>query len=132
MEKVGRNDPCPCGSGKKYKNCHYGQEAKKTYTPEGKRKFKATVLSATEKSGAVFQGVTPAPRPPSEAPPLDYLKFKLSKSDYRKEEGESVLPFELPAHEELTKPSVEHGDVVAPPEEFKMGKEDFRVKKDGA
>jgi preprotein translocase subunit SecA len=22
MEKVGRNDPCPCGSGKKYKNCH--------------------------------------------------------------------------------------------------------------
>ncbi|MFI5252263.1 MAG: preprotein translocase subunit SecA [Bacteroidota bacterium] len=23
-EKVGRNDPCPCGSGKKYKNCHGG------------------------------------------------------------------------------------------------------------
>jgi preprotein translocase subunit SecA len=22
MEKVGRNDPCPCGSGKKYKQCH--------------------------------------------------------------------------------------------------------------
>jgi preprotein translocase subunit SecA len=22
IEKVGRNDPCPCGSGKKYKNCH--------------------------------------------------------------------------------------------------------------
>jgi preprotein translocase subunit SecA len=21
-EKVGRNDPCPCGSGKKYKKCH--------------------------------------------------------------------------------------------------------------
>ncbi|MDE6000961.1 MAG: SEC-C domain-containing protein, partial [Clostridia bacterium] len=20
-KKVGRNDPCPCGSGKKYKNC---------------------------------------------------------------------------------------------------------------
>ncbi|MCK5816875.1 MAG: SEC-C domain-containing protein, partial [Candidatus Marinimicrobia bacterium] len=20
--KVGRNEPCPCGSGKKYKNCH--------------------------------------------------------------------------------------------------------------
>jgi len=25
-EKIGRNDPCPCGSGKKYKNCH-GKEA---------------------------------------------------------------------------------------------------------
>ena len=22
VDKVGRNDPCPCGSGKKYKNCH--------------------------------------------------------------------------------------------------------------
>jgi len=21
-EKVGRNSPCPCGSGKKYKHCH--------------------------------------------------------------------------------------------------------------
>ncbi len=25
-DKVGRNDPCPCGSGKKYKNCH-GKDA---------------------------------------------------------------------------------------------------------
>jgi preprotein translocase subunit SecA len=22
LPKVGRNEPCPCGSGKKYKNCH--------------------------------------------------------------------------------------------------------------
>jgi len=22
MPKVGRNDPCPCGSGRKYKHCH--------------------------------------------------------------------------------------------------------------
>ena len=26
-EKVGRNDPCPCGSGKKYKNCCMGKES---------------------------------------------------------------------------------------------------------
>ena len=25
MAKVGRNDPCPCGSGKKYKNCCLGK-----------------------------------------------------------------------------------------------------------
>ena len=25
-EKVGRNDPCPCGSGKKYKKCHGSEE----------------------------------------------------------------------------------------------------------
>ena len=22
QRKIGRNEPCPCGSGKKYKNCH--------------------------------------------------------------------------------------------------------------
>ena len=26
--KVGRNDPCPCGSGKKYKNCHMKTDAR--------------------------------------------------------------------------------------------------------
>jgi preprotein translocase subunit SecA len=26
-KKVGRNDPCPCGSGKKYKNCHGAQQS---------------------------------------------------------------------------------------------------------
>ena len=24
--KVGRNDPCPCGSGQKFKKCHAGRE----------------------------------------------------------------------------------------------------------
>jgi preprotein translocase subunit SecA len=28
MPKVGRNDPCPCGSGKKYKHCHMRQDAR--------------------------------------------------------------------------------------------------------
>jgi hypothetical protein len=26
MSNVGRNDPCPCGSGKKFKKCHMGRE----------------------------------------------------------------------------------------------------------
>jgi len=25
--KIGRNDPCPCGSGMKFKKCHIGNEA---------------------------------------------------------------------------------------------------------
>jgi hypothetical protein len=28
-KKIGRNDPCPCGSGKKYKQCHYEQDRAK-------------------------------------------------------------------------------------------------------
>jgi preprotein translocase subunit SecA len=27
VPKVGRNEPCPCGSGKKYKKCHGMSEA---------------------------------------------------------------------------------------------------------
>lgn len=37
-EKVGRNDPCPCGSGKKYKSCCIK-------IPTGKKKFTATILT---------------------------------------------------------------------------------------
>lgn len=29
MTKPGRNDPCPCGSGKKYKQCCWGQSLPK-------------------------------------------------------------------------------------------------------
>lgn len=27
-KKVGRNDPCPCGSGKKYKSCCWNERSK--------------------------------------------------------------------------------------------------------
>jgi uncharacterized protein len=43
-EKVGRNDPCPCGSGKKYKNCCFQKEQNKRGSLGG-RKFTAKVLS---------------------------------------------------------------------------------------
>lgn len=39
VEKIGRNDPCPCGSGKKYKHCHM-----KENLPAAKKKFKATKM----------------------------------------------------------------------------------------
>lgn len=45
--KVGRNDPCPCGSGKKYKNCCLSQKAgqEKPRDAMGRRKFTAKLLS---------------------------------------------------------------------------------------
>jgi len=30
-EKVGRNDPCPCGSGQKFKKCHWGKSGYEQY-----------------------------------------------------------------------------------------------------
>lgn len=44
-EKVGRNDPCPCGSGKKYKQC-----CLKDKLPGGRRKIKAKVISSGKKA----------------------------------------------------------------------------------
>ena len=38
-QKVGRNDPCPCGSGKKYKNCCIDKPIRKPLP------FKAKLLS---------------------------------------------------------------------------------------
>jgi uncharacterized protein YecA (UPF0149 family) len=34
--KVGRNDPCPCGSGKKFKHCHGGAGADAAHPARGK------------------------------------------------------------------------------------------------
>jgi hypothetical protein len=32
MEKIGRNDPCPCGSGQKYKKCCLGKSESESFT----------------------------------------------------------------------------------------------------
>ena len=34
MAKTGRNEPCPCGSGKKFKHCCYGKPAQGSLVPE--------------------------------------------------------------------------------------------------
>ncbi len=45
LSKTGRNDPCPCGSGKKFKKCHMGREGelvlrkKEVLDPEAGRKI---------------------------------------------------------------------------------------------
>ena len=44
VERAGRNDPCPCGSGKKYKNCCLLKEQQKRSSLGG-RKFTAKVIS---------------------------------------------------------------------------------------
>jgi hypothetical protein len=66
MEKIGRNDPCSCGSGKKFKKCCESKTQKKTLGS-------AQVLSGANKMSSFFQRhVTPItnPRPP-EAPPVE-------------------------------------------------------------
>ena len=51
MKKVGRNTPCPCGSGKKYKRCCEQKEAaiKEQKLPSGKFQYKAGSYGGTNK-----------------------------------------------------------------------------------
>ena len=48
MEKVGRNAPCPCGSGKKFKRCHAGKSAEAAGGP-------AATVNATTQADKLFE-----------------------------------------------------------------------------
>ena len=71
MHKAGRNDPCPCGSGKKFKKCCENKETHK--------KFHAEVLTPaapqsvetkeTSKVSSLFFKRTSAPKPVTDEPP---------------------------------------------------------------
>lgn len=67
FDRVGRNDPCPCGSGRKFKQCHLD----KPVIPEHKRmawKFNKLVryMNAHHRhdAGAIINGPTTKPLPP--------------------------------------------------------------------
>jgi uncharacterized protein len=71
-KKPGRNDPCPCGSGKKYKNCCINEQRPKATLSGTKRKFSAKVLTVPPKPvnlmertyGSAIEGVENEPPPP--------------------------------------------------------------------
>jgi hypothetical protein len=65
MEKVGRNDPCPCGSGKKYKKCcELKASRSKIANP--------TILTGSNKLSSLFHQKMAPPAP--EAPKDDLEK----------------------------------------------------------
>jgi hypothetical protein len=53
LEKIGRNDKCPCGSGLKYKKCHGTPNA----TPSGPRPLTTQSLSLRERNLVVLNAV---------------------------------------------------------------------------
>lgn len=62
-QKIGRNDPCSCGSGKKYKNCcmlkKAGPKGKMTAkwlnAPQGPNLIERTFGDAISSTGKVFE-----------------------------------------------------------------------------
>jgi hypothetical protein len=71
--KVGRNDPCPCGSGKKYKKCW----------PQSRR---ARAISAAEKQADWSKPSQIAERVPEKAPQLLKNPYKGGKLLHRRRE----------------------------------------------
>ncbi len=59
---LGRNDPCHCGSGKKYKNCHLAKDE------EAARKARAKAAEAAPAPAAAEEGAGAAAAKPAPAP----------------------------------------------------------------
>jgi len=52
LKTTGRNDPCPCGSGRKYKHCHLAEdEAARHAELEKAAEERQAALDAAEESG---------------------------------------------------------------------------------
>lgn len=131
-KKPGRNDPCPCGSGKKYKNCHLGkeEEQKKTYTAAGKRKFKAKVLHSASVGQEMFANSATTPKGAESGDSVRgaLLRFRKTEHDYRPQEGsEETIPF-APASEKVAPSPAQPKEELG--ETFKPAKEDYRKKEE--
>lgn len=67
MSKIGRNDPCPCGSGKKYKHCHLNIDKEKS------NPGLETIIS-DYKMKAALKGYPDVPRPSRNNSFISYAK----------------------------------------------------------
>jgi preprotein translocase subunit SecA len=80
-EKLRRNDPCPCGSGKRFKDCHLGSERElvqllQTSGNGGARPAAAPTVSTRLATGGPATVGTPRNRAGSEAPKEGTLRGK--------------------------------------------------------
>ena len=94
-KKVGRNDPCPCGSGKKYKKCCEQRL--------GGRKFSASVISsgnketkATQISADFFSKLSaPKPKEPEQKELEEELPAEEPEEETPKHPPEADKPMEM-------------------------------------
>jgi hypothetical protein len=89
-KKVGRNDPCPCGSGKKHKQCCWGKEApKRKLTAKWLNnpvvKEMPNLMERTFKD-AFDKGDKPPVPPPREKHLSEELKNKFKNGDPTKDD----------------------------------------------
>lgn len=52
-KKIGRNDPCPCGSGKKYKACCWKKDQPKSFPDLKQRSLNVMKTGLADKIGKI-------------------------------------------------------------------------------
>jgi preprotein translocase subunit SecA len=101
--KIGRNDPCPCGSGKKFKQCHEGREGELfallqarggAAAPQPQAAPSVSAQLATGGSGVPSQqaprGRAAPPAPPAPAAPAGQKNGKNGKAQPQAQRGKST------------------------------------------
>jgi hypothetical protein len=85
--KTGRNDPCPCGSGKKFKKCCLGNAVQTTSAPHPIHAAAraASQQTSTRTKPAPTEKLAPAPPPRS---PLQ-LKWDAIWNEFKSQQGEA-------------------------------------------
>lgn len=84
LKKPNRNDPCPCGSGKKYKQCCLKSQTQTVrHTPDGKFKFSITASPETSSSTESFANL-----------------FQRSIDSYSPEQKEGIRKFLITQNKE--------------------------------
>ncbi len=69
-KKIGRNDPCPCGSGKKYKSCCWKKDQPKSSVDLKKRSLSVMKSGLAEKIsqiGSLHSQIKPVDKEKGEA-----------------------------------------------------------------
>lgn len=77
---LGRNDPCHCGSGKKYKQCHLAEDEAKARSERAK--------VADEAPAATAEAAGPAPAPPKHQTRQPWKKTATNTHGF----GKTTLP----------------------------------------
>ncbi len=67
-KELGRNDPCHCGSGKKYKNCHLGKDEEAARMARAKAAETTAAPAAETEATAAPRAPTPPPRHSTQQP----------------------------------------------------------------
>jgi hypothetical protein len=81
--RVGRNEPCPCGSGRKYKHCCLGKD--EVAAREARVKAEAKAAKAAEKAAkqadAGKEGASPEVAPPPPRKPQTYQPWRKAATN---------------------------------------------------